>query len=174
MNRRDVEYKEKIKQNARNKNTKEHNFITGNQILLKRKKTNKRSTAFQPAFYIVTQVDGLSIAARRIVGECFAKQVSVSLPGCTDRKWPDQEVADQGGESDCGDWRQEFFRNAETHSSPKETTAREEQVVEIEGSSSEKSEPTKALENRAKPKHKRQRPCYLEDHLVWKGHWKLL
>ena len=29
---------------------------------MKRKKTNKRSTAFEPAFYIATQVDGSSIA----------------------------------------------------------------------------------------------------------------
>lgn len=54
-----------------------------------------------------------------------------------------------------------IFRNAEIQSSPKETTTREEQVVEIEGSSSVKSEPT--IETGAKPKHKRQQPCYLED-----------
>ena len=66
INRRDVEYKEKIKVNAQNKNTKENNFITGDHVLLKRRKTNKWSTAFEPAFYIVTRVDGSSIAARRI------------------------------------------------------------------------------------------------------------
>ena len=56
INRRDAEYKEKIKQNARNRNTKEHNLITGDHVLLKRRKTNKWSTAFEPAFYIVTRV----------------------------------------------------------------------------------------------------------------------
>ena len=40
INRRDAEYKDKIKVNAQNKNTKEHNFITGDHVLLKRRKTN--------------------------------------------------------------------------------------------------------------------------------------
>ena len=53
MNRRDAEYKGKIKKKTRNKNTKEHNLITGDHVLLKRKKTNKWSTAFDPAFYIL-------------------------------------------------------------------------------------------------------------------------
>lgn len=41
INRRDAEYKEKIKLNGQNKNTKENNFITGDHVLPKRRKTNK-------------------------------------------------------------------------------------------------------------------------------------
>ena len=33
INGRDAEYKDKIKVNAQNKNTKEHNFITGDHVL---------------------------------------------------------------------------------------------------------------------------------------------
>ena len=63
INRRDAEYKNKIKQNAQNKNTKEHNLIAGDHVPLKRRKANKWSTALEPAFYIVTRVDRSSIAA---------------------------------------------------------------------------------------------------------------
>ena len=60
--KRDAEYKhQKISWNAQDKNTKEHTSLIGDQVLMKRKKTNKRWTAFEPAFYIVAQVDGSSI-----------------------------------------------------------------------------------------------------------------
>ena len=64
INKRDEKYKEKCKQNAENRNTKEHNFIVGDHVLLKQKKRNKWSTAYEPAFYIVTRTDGSSFAAR--------------------------------------------------------------------------------------------------------------
>ena len=54
INERDERYKEKLKQNAENRNTKEHNFIVGDHVLLKQKKRNKWSTAYEPAFYTVT------------------------------------------------------------------------------------------------------------------------
>lgn len=83
INKRDAEYKKNIKQNACDKNTKEHNFITGDHVVLKRKGTNRGSKAFEPAFYIVTRIDGSSTAARRItdgrVVYCDASQF-LSLP----------------------------------------------------------------------------------------------
>ena len=66
INERDERYKEKLKQNAENRNTKAHNFIVGDHVLLKQKKRNKWSTAYEPAFYTVIRTDGSSIAARRI------------------------------------------------------------------------------------------------------------
>ena len=65
-NERDEKYKEKGKQNAKNRNTKKHNFIVGDHVLLKQKKRNKWSTAYEPAFYIVIRTDGSRIAAQRI------------------------------------------------------------------------------------------------------------
>ena len=52
--------------NSHSRHIKEHNFITGDHVLLKQKKTNKWSTVYEPAFYIITRVDGSNIAARRI------------------------------------------------------------------------------------------------------------
>ena len=40
--------------------------MVGDHVLLKQKKRNKWSTAYEPAFYIVTRTYGSSIAARRI------------------------------------------------------------------------------------------------------------
>ena len=52
--------------NSHRRHTKEHKFISGDHVLLKQKKTNKWSTVYEPAFYIITRVDGSSITARRI------------------------------------------------------------------------------------------------------------
>jgi hypothetical protein len=49
-----------------NRNVKEHNFAIGDHFLLKQRKRNKWSTAYEPAFYVVTRVDVSSIASRRI------------------------------------------------------------------------------------------------------------
>ncbi|XP_028407513.1 uncharacterized protein LOC114530122 [Dendronephthya gigantea] len=66
INRKDGAYKEKMPRTAHKRNVKEHNFIVGDHVLLKQKKTNKWSTAYEPAIYIVTPVNGSSIAARQI------------------------------------------------------------------------------------------------------------
>ena len=66
MNRRDLEYKEKIKKNRESTNTREHHFIVGDYVLLKQKKVNKWSTPFEAAFYIIFQVHGSSIGAKRV------------------------------------------------------------------------------------------------------------
>jgi hypothetical protein len=55
-----------MRDNTRNRNTKERNLTIGDHVLLKQSKKNKWSTAYEPWFYIVTRVDGSSIAARRI------------------------------------------------------------------------------------------------------------
>ena len=66
IDRRDKEYKDKIARKPANRNVKEHNFAIGDHVLLKQSKRNKWSTAYEPAFYVVTRVDGSSIASRRI------------------------------------------------------------------------------------------------------------
>lgn len=64
MERRGDEYKEKIKQNAENNNTREYDFTIGDHVLLKQKKANKWSTSYELAFYIITRIDRSSIAAK--------------------------------------------------------------------------------------------------------------
>ena len=64
MDQRDNHYKQKMKQEGRN--TKEHNFILGDYVLLKQRKHNKWSTPFEPAFYVIIKINGSSVTVRRI------------------------------------------------------------------------------------------------------------
>ena len=66
INQHDREYEIKVKSNAENRNTRPHDIMLEDYVLLKQMKNNKYSTAFEPAFYIVYRIDGSSIAARRV------------------------------------------------------------------------------------------------------------
>ena len=57
INQKDKQYKDRMTFNSHRRHTKEHNFIIGDHFLLKQKKTNKWSTVYEPAFYIITRVD---------------------------------------------------------------------------------------------------------------------
>ena len=97
--------------NAQNKDTKAHNFITGDYVPLKRRNTNKWSTAFEPAFYIVTQVDGSSIVARRITDgrNVYQDSSQFKLANALIRDDSDLEIRGQGTELNHADWRQEIL-----------------------------------------------------------------
>ena len=140
--------KKKIKVNAQNKNTKEHNFITGDHVLLKRRKTNKWSTAFEPAFYIVTQVDSSSIVARRITDgrNVYRDSSQFKLANALIGDDSDQEIRSQGTELNHADWRQGILMNAGSHAEAEETTTRPELAAE------RPSKVPKAQEPGARPK----------------------
>jgi len=131
VNKRDEEYKQKIKQNAQNKNTKQHNFIIGDHVLLKQKKKNKWSTSFDPAFYNITQINGSSIAARRITDgpEVYRDASQFKLANALIENEPDEEFADKGGELDPEEWRLEILQTASPHSDLEETVTRKDQIV---------------------------------------------
>ena len=64
INEQDKEYKERMTQQRRN--VKKHIFALKDYVLLKQKKSNKWTTAFEPAFYTVTKIEGSSITIKRI------------------------------------------------------------------------------------------------------------
>ena len=64
INERDRQYKEKVKQNAENKNTKEHTFDVGDHVLLEQPKKNKWSTEYEPDIYIIYKIKGSTVYAR--------------------------------------------------------------------------------------------------------------
>ena len=66
MNERGRQYKQKIKENAENRNAKQHSIELGDSVLLDQSKTNKLSTTYEPAFYVVFKVTGSTISARRV------------------------------------------------------------------------------------------------------------
>ena len=64
IDQRDKEYKKRMSQQRRN--VKKHQFTLKDYVLLKQKKSNKWTTPFEPAFYVVTKIQGSSITIKRI------------------------------------------------------------------------------------------------------------
>ena len=65
INERDKQYKEKVKQNAKNKKTKEHSFDVGDHVFFEQPKKNKWSTEYEPDIYIIYKIKGSTVYARR-------------------------------------------------------------------------------------------------------------
>jgi len=66
IDRRDRAYKQKMKAQKENRNTREHNLVKGDCVLVEQKKTNKWSLPYEPMFYTVIEVKGSTVTARRI------------------------------------------------------------------------------------------------------------
>lgn len=64
----DQQYKRKMKGYA-DRNPLERNFVKGDHVLVKQMKRHKLSTAYEPQFYVVIEVNGSSIKARRITDD---------------------------------------------------------------------------------------------------------
>lgn len=76
VDRKDWEYKNKIKNNAENRSTSEHNFKLDGLVLVKQKKTSKLTTAFEPNFYKITEIRGSQITARNSSGRKIVRDAS--------------------------------------------------------------------------------------------------
>ena len=63
IDQHDKQYKDIMR--SRRRNSKEHNFKVGDIVLVKQRKRNKWSTAFEPAFYSVIKIQGSAIFIRR-------------------------------------------------------------------------------------------------------------
>ncbi len=66
IDRRDAEYKRKMKEQRENKQYQKNNLILGDYVLVKQPKRNKWSTEFEPIFYMVIEIEGSKITARRV------------------------------------------------------------------------------------------------------------
>ncbi|PFX12489.1 Uncharacterized protein K02A2.6 [Stylophora pistillata] len=66
INRRDAEYKQKMKQQREERKTRENNLLLGDYVLIKQPRKNKWSTPYEPVFYIVYNICGSQITARRV------------------------------------------------------------------------------------------------------------
>lgn len=67
MNQQDGTYKEKLKKQAdNNRYVRKHQFAVGDYVLVQQDKINKWSTAYEPAFYVITEINGAQIRSRRI------------------------------------------------------------------------------------------------------------
>ena len=61
-----AKYKEKMKEQRENKQKQRNILIFGDYVLVKQPKRNKWSTEFKPLFYVVIDVEGSKITARRV------------------------------------------------------------------------------------------------------------
>ena len=65
ITKRDKEYKRKWNKQQRHPKCKEHHFKIGDKVLLKKKKINKWCTCHEKQFYVIIEIHGSSITARR-------------------------------------------------------------------------------------------------------------
>ncbi|PFX14222.1 hypothetical protein AWC38_SpisGene21635 [Stylophora pistillata] len=89
-------------------NTKEHNFIVGDYVLLKQKKVNKWSTAYEPIFYTIIRISGSTITARRVTDR---REI------CRDSSHSKlaNAIMHEGGKGGhCEDWRETLLVNTDS------------------------------------------------------------
>ena len=66
IDRRDAVYKQKMKQQREGRKTRENNLLLGDYVLVKQPRQNKWSTPYEPVFYVVCNIRGSQITARRV------------------------------------------------------------------------------------------------------------
>ena len=100
MNEKDRQYKEKMADEGGS--SKGHNFVVGDNVLLRQRKRNKWSTPYEPVFYTVIKISGSAIIARRITDgrevQRDASQFKLA------NVFIYQESVNEGGQSE--DWRE--------------------------------------------------------------------
>ncbi|CAB4017317.1 Hypothetical predicted protein [Paramuricea clavata] len=63
----DAGYKKKVKQyHDTRHNSKRHKFQIGNEVVVKREKKRKTENIYEPYIYIITDIKGSTVFARRI------------------------------------------------------------------------------------------------------------
>ena len=117
---RDAEYKKQLKKNKENRNTREHNFIVGDYVLLKQAKRNKWTPAYEPHFYQIYKIEGSTIKARRVddgkevCRDASKFKLANSVLNMND---PDQKIQEEKMEEideieDSDNWREDVLKNA--------------------------------------------------------------
>ena len=66
IDRRDAEYKQKMKQQREGSKTRENNLLLGDYVLVKQPRKNKWSTPFDTVFYVVCSIRGSQVTARLV------------------------------------------------------------------------------------------------------------
>ena len=105
IDERDKQYKQRMTHLKRN--VKKHKFALKDYVLLKQKKTNKWTTAFEPAFYTITKIQGSSITIRRIKDGrelcCDASQLKPANSLVGTKEYPTQLADDEEEEESTWD-----------------------------------------------------------------------
>ncbi|MCG8034086.1 MAG: hypothetical protein JAZ03_18215, partial [Candidatus Thiodiazotropha taylori] len=110
LNVRDHQYKMRVKSNAENKFTKPHKLMIGDYVLLKQKKVNKWTTPYEPVRYIVLNIKGSSIWARRVTDGREVCRDSTCFKFVKRSKRHGKQAAQNGQAT--WDWRGSVLRKA--------------------------------------------------------------
>ena len=179
VNEHDKQYKEKVNQNAENKNTKEHTFHIGDQVFLEQLKANKWSAAYERDIYIVYKIKGSTIYARRKRDERFSRDSSKfrlakvsqqqnhtskdqrsrreTLLRKTRRPIENHDVAagDEGDHCLPLPFQQGEGQDSDNETLVDDETGEEEEplAVDEEGEDSEDQQPRRSGRQRQRPKH---------------------
>ena len=157
-------------------NIKGHNFCVGDYVLLRQKKVNKWSTAYEPIFYTVIRISGSMITARRVTdGRKITRDSSqFKLANAIMH-----EEGAKGGDSE--DWKETLLMNSGSpvqasspvQAIPEQSDSAEETVANgssthanqqlEEGSTS--SSPTPRVQS-SRPRRERRRFVYLTDYIT--------
>ena len=66
IDHRDAEYQQKMKQQREGRKTRENNLLLGDYVLVKQSRKKKWSTPYEPVFYVMCNIRGSQITARRV------------------------------------------------------------------------------------------------------------
>ena len=152
---KDQSYKTKLQQNRTSQNTKTHNFVVGDYVIVKQSKRNKWSTAYEPSFYVIYKIEGSSIRARRLSDgrEIYRDSSHFKLANNIVETSNHQATE----EEEDPEWREKLFLEApqDNMDNPSQENSREE----------ERNDPTPAPTQSVRPKRQTRMPAYLQDYV---------
>ena len=105
IDEKDQVYKEKMRRHG--VNIKEHNFCVGDYVLLRQKKGDKWSTAYELIFYTVIRISGSTITVRRVTD---GRQITRDSSQFKLANAITHEEGAKGGDSE--DWRETLLMNS--------------------------------------------------------------
>lgn len=179
IDRRDAEYKQKMKQQREGRKTRENNLLLGDYVLVKQPKKNKWSTPYEPVFYVVCSIRGSQITARRVTdGRTVCRDASQfklanAVINTTDEPKKNEEAQTPHSVPDLKIQEKEAppsvppdkTANAETKQSPSVETIPEPEPEPEQKQGAEKDQPvTKPALTR--PRWERCQPLHLKDYVL--------
>ena len=175
IDRRDAEYKQKMKQQREGRKTRVNNLLLGDYVLVKQPRKNKWSTPYEPMFYVVCSIRGSQVTARRVTdGRTVCRDTSQfklanAVINTTDEPEKNEEVQIPQAVPDIEIPEKETRPSAPTD--PPDTTANVEKPMEPP---SAEIIPEQGAENNqpvdrpavTRPRRERRQPSYLKDYVL--------
>ena len=180
IDRRDAEYKQKMKQQREGRKTRENNLLLGDYVLVKQPRKNKWSTAFEPVFYVVCSIRGSQVTARRVTdGRTVCRDASQfklanAVINTTDEPEKNEKVETAQAVPDIEIPEKETPPSAA--SDPPDTMANAEKPMEPPSAGiipEQETEPEQGAEHNqpvdrpavTRPRRERRQPSYLKDYV---------